>query len=158
MDGGSHNLPDCSFYFESHNHKQGWDECFLDVGDNNEIREYTSIHRSSKSSDKTVIGENNLIMGSCHIAHDCKVGNNNILANNTLLAGHVVIEVKSMRRAYQSIFMPKSTESGGIEERLSVVSEELAELDIVRSMVQSIRDSFEQNRRGICKFRHWNAS
>ncbi|KAL0925631.1 hypothetical protein M5K25_003996 [Dendrobium thyrsiflorum] len=68
------------------------DECFLIVGDNNDIREFTSIHRSSKSSDTTVIGDGNLIMGSCHIAHDCKVGNNNIFANNTLFAGHVVIE------------------------------------------------------------------
>ncbi|KAJ6698905.1 ACYL-[ACYL-CARRIER-PROTEIN]--UDP-N-ACETYLGLUCOSAMINE O-ACYLTRANSFERASE [Salix purpurea] len=68
------------------------DECFLLIGDNNEIREHTSIHRSSKSSDKTVIGDNNLIMGSCHIAHDCKIGNNNIFANSTLLAGHVVVE------------------------------------------------------------------
>ncbi|CAI9782677.1 unnamed protein product [Fraxinus pennsylvanica] len=67
-------------------------ECFLEIGDNNEIREYTSIHRSSKQSDKTVIGDNNLIMGSCHIAHDCKVGSNNIFANNTLLAGHVIVE------------------------------------------------------------------
>lgn len=40
-----------------------------------------------------VIGDNNLIMGSCHIAHDCKVGNYNIFANNTLFAGHVVVEV-----------------------------------------------------------------
>ncbi|XP_019058177.1 PREDICTED: probable acyl-[acyl-carrier-protein]--UDP-N-acetylglucosamine O-acyltransferase, mitochondrial isoform X2 [Tarenaya hassleriana] len=39
-----------------------------------------------------VIGENNLIMGSCHIAHDCKIGDNNIFANNTLLAGLVVVE------------------------------------------------------------------
>ncbi|KAH0468009.1 hypothetical protein IEQ34_003042 [Dendrobium chrysotoxum] len=68
------------------------DECFLVVGDNNDIREFTTIHRSSKSSDTTVIGDGNLIMGSCHIAHDCKVGNNNIFANNTLFAGHVVIE------------------------------------------------------------------
>ncbi|KAJ8445879.1 hypothetical protein Cgig2_000191 [Carnegiea gigantea] len=63
-------------------------ECFLDIGDNNEIREYCSIHRSSKADDRTVIGHNNLIMGSCHIAHDCKIASNNILANNTLLAGH----------------------------------------------------------------------
>nr|XP_028950186.1 probable acyl-[acyl-carrier-protein]--UDP-N-acetylglucosamine O-acyltransferase, mitochondrial isoform X4 [Malus domestica] len=69
------------------------DECFLDVGDNNDIREHTSIHRSSKSSDITAIGNNNLIMGSCHIAHDCKIGNNIIFANNTLLAGHVVVEI-----------------------------------------------------------------
>lgn len=43
-----------------------------------------------------VIGDNNLIMGSCHIAHDCNVGNYNIFANNTLLAGHVVVKVSSM--------------------------------------------------------------
>ncbi|GJU25166.1 probable acyl-[acyl-carrier-protein]--UDP-N-acetylglucosamine O-acyltransferase, mitochondrial isoform X1 [Tanacetum coccineum] len=67
-------------------------ECFLEVGDNNEIREHVSIHRSSKPCDRTVIGDNNLIIGSCHIAHDCKVGSNNIFANNTLLAGHVLVE------------------------------------------------------------------
>lgn len=67
-------------------------ECFLQIGDNNEIREHVSIHRSSKPCDETVIGNNNLIMGSCHIAHDCKVGSNNIFANNTLLAGHVLVE------------------------------------------------------------------
>lgn len=42
-----------------------------------------------------VIGDNNLVMGSCHIAHDCKIGNHNIFANNTLLAGHVVVEVSN---------------------------------------------------------------
>lgn len=68
------------------------DECFLHIGNNNEIREYCSIHRSSKSCDHTVIGHNNLIMGSCHIAHDCKIGSNNIFANNTLFGGHVVVE------------------------------------------------------------------
>ncbi|KAK4749597.1 hypothetical protein SAY87_027046 [Trapa incisa] len=68
------------------------DLCYLDIGDNNEIREHSSIHRSSTSSDRTVIGNNNLIMGSCHIAHDCKIGNSNIFANNTLIAGHVVVE------------------------------------------------------------------
>ncbi|KAJ0673457.1 putative acyl-[acyl-carrier-protein]--UDP-N-acetylglucosamine O-acyltransferase [Helianthus annuus] len=76
-------------------------ECFLQVGDNNEIREHVSIHRSSKPCDRTVIGDNNLIMGSCHIAHDCKVGSNNIFANNTLLAGHVVVErVKQQQQSY----------------------------------------------------------
>ena len=42
-----------------------------------------------------VIGDNNLVMGSSHIAHDCKIGNNNIFANNTLFAGHVVVEVSN---------------------------------------------------------------
>jgi UDP-N-acetylglucosamine acyltransferase len=73
-------------------YKEG-DECSLYIGDNNDIREHVSIHRSSKPNDDTVIGDNNLIMGSCHIAHDCKLGNHNILANATLLGGHVILKV-----------------------------------------------------------------
>ncbi|GJZ67252.1 probable acyl-[acyl-carrier-protein]--UDP-N-acetylglucosamine O-acyltransferase, mitochondrial isoform X2 [Tanacetum coccineum] len=34
-------------------------ECFLEVGDNNEIREHVSIHRSSKPYDRTVPMSNN---------------------------------------------------------------------------------------------------
>ncbi|CAF2069120.1 unnamed protein product [Brassica napus] len=77
------------------------DECFLCIGNNNEIRKFCSIHRSSTSSDKTlwvsfvfewVIGDNNLIMGFCHIADDCKIGDRNVFANITLLAGHVIVE------------------------------------------------------------------
>lgn len=52
-----------------------------------------------------VIGDNNLIMGSCHIAHDCKVGNNNIFANNTLLAGHVMVEVSPWFTSQFNIFV-----------------------------------------------------
>ncbi|KAG6552917.1 hypothetical protein Mapa_005573 [Marchantia paleacea] len=72
-------------------YKEG-DECHLYIGNNNDIREFASIHRSSKPDDNTILGNDNLIMGSCHIAHDCKVGNRNILANGTLLGGHVVLE------------------------------------------------------------------
>ncbi|XP_020099209.1 probable acyl-[acyl-carrier-protein]--UDP-N-acetylglucosamine O-acyltransferase, mitochondrial isoform X2 [Ananas comosus] len=197
------------------------DKCFLHIGHNNDIREYSSIHRSSTSSDKTVVGDNNLIMGSCHIAHDCKIGNNNIFANNTLLAGHVVVEdyahtggavvvhqfcrigsysflsggsaisqdvpkymmvsgdraelrglnlvglqrngfssveVMKMRRAYRKIFMPINTNMGQFDDRLAEVDKELAECPAVLSMLQSIRGSFEQDRRGICKFRNWCGS
>ncbi|XP_020099211.1 probable acyl-[acyl-carrier-protein]--UDP-N-acetylglucosamine O-acyltransferase, mitochondrial isoform X4 [Ananas comosus] len=199
------------------------DKCFLHIGHNNDIREYSSIHRSSTSSDKTVVGDNNLIMGSCHIAHDCKIGNNNIFANNTLLAGHVVVEdyahtggavvvhqfcrigsysflsggsaisqdvpkymmvsgdraelrglnlvglqrngfssveVMKMRRAYRKIFMPINTNMGQFDDRLAEVEQdkELAECPAVLSMLQSIRGSFEQDRRGICKFRNWCGS
>ena len=51
------------------------------------------ISYTSQYSPQQIIGANNLIMGSCHIAHDCKMGNHNIFANNTLLAGHVNVEV-----------------------------------------------------------------
>jgi len=63
------------------------------IGDNNIIREYTTIHRASVGGDGlTRIGDNNFIMAYVHIAHDCQIGNNIIMANATTLAGHVVVE------------------------------------------------------------------
>ncbi|MFN3307397.1 MAG: UDP-N-acetylglucosamine O-acyltransferase, partial [Candidatus Kapaibacteriota bacterium] len=61
------------------------------IGDNNEIREYATIHRGTQHTGATIIGNNNLIMAYTHIAHDCKVGNNNIFSNVVQLAGHVLI-------------------------------------------------------------------
>ncbi len=44
----------------------------LIIGHENKIREYVSIHRGTVSGNgKTVIGNNNLLMSYCHVAHDC---------------------------------------------------------------------------------------
>ena len=65
----------------------------LVIGNNNQIREYVSIHRGT-ITDKgiTSIGNGNLLMGYVHIAHDCVLGNSTIMANAATLAGHVQIE------------------------------------------------------------------
>lgn len=64
----------------------------LIVGNDNQIREYASIHRGTPSGhQKTVIGNNNLLMAYTHIAHDCIIGNHVILANVATLAGHVEV-------------------------------------------------------------------
>lgn len=64
----------------------------LIVGDDNQIREYASIHRGTpQGPGKTIIGNSNLLMAYTHIAHDCKLGNNIILANVATLAGHVEV-------------------------------------------------------------------
>lgn len=64
----------------------------LHVGDDNQIREYASIHRGTPHGHgKTVIGNKNLLMAYIHIAHDCHLGNNIILANVATLAGHVEV-------------------------------------------------------------------
>jgi UDP-N-acetylglucosamine acyltransferase len=65
----------------------------LFIGDNNQIREYVSIHRGTVT-DKgiTTVGSGNLLMGYVHIAHDCLIGNAAILANAATLAGHVQVE------------------------------------------------------------------
>ena len=68
----------------------------LIIGDNNTIRESTNIHRgTSGGGNKTVIGNNNLIMSLVHIGHDSIIGNNVIIASFSGIAGHVMIEDKS---------------------------------------------------------------
>jgi UDP-N-acetylglucosamine acyltransferase len=64
----------------------------LIVGDDNQIREYASIHRGTPGgAGKTVIGSNCLLMAYIHIAHDCQIGDHVIMANVATLAGHVQV-------------------------------------------------------------------
>lgn len=62
------------------------------IGDNNVFRECCTVHRGTASKGQTVIGNGNLIMAYCHVAHDCVVGNNIIMSNLTQLAGEVVVD------------------------------------------------------------------
>ena len=63
------------------------------IGDNNKLREYVNINPGTQQGGGiTKIGNNNLFMVYCHIAHDCNVSNNIVLANNVQVGGHVVIQ------------------------------------------------------------------
>jgi UDP-N-acetylglucosamine acyltransferase len=93
------------------------------------------------------------------------------------------IKVRSLRKAYRKVFMPASSCQSNFEDRLAELvgtlsvfvllvffpctninayqqgrEIELLESPSVSCMVESIRTSFEQGRRGICKFRSWNIS
>lgn len=62
----------------------------LIIGNNNKIREFTLINPGTKGGGSvTKIGNNNLLMGYVHIAHDVIIQDNCILANAATLAGHV---------------------------------------------------------------------
>lgn len=63
-----------------------------EIGDNTIIREFVTVNRGTKAYNKTIIGENCLLMAYVHVAHDCVVGNSCILANGVTLAGHIVID------------------------------------------------------------------
>ena len=66
---------------------------FLEIGDNNSIREYVTINPGTEGGGgKTKVGNNCLFMASSHIAHDCIVGDHVILANNVPLGGHAHID------------------------------------------------------------------
>ncbi len=68
------------------------EETTVEIGDNTTIREFVTINRGTKESNKTVIGNNCLLMAYVHVAHDCFIGNNCILANAANLAGHINID------------------------------------------------------------------
>ena len=68
------------------------EETWTIIGDNCVLREFVTIHRGTASKGKTVVGNNNLIMAYCHVAHDCVLGNNIIMSNVTQLAGEVEID------------------------------------------------------------------
>lgn len=65
---------------------------FLEIGENNIIREYCTFNPGTGEGGKTKIGNNNLFMAYSHIAHDCCIGNHCVIANNGTLAGHVDIQ------------------------------------------------------------------
>lgn len=65
----------------------------LIIGEYNKIREYVNISIGTETGQgSTNIGDHNLIMAFCHIAHDCNIGNQCIFANGVHLAGHVTVQ------------------------------------------------------------------
>jgi UDP-N-acetylglucosamine acyltransferase len=65
----------------------------LTIGNDNTFREGVSVHKGTEAGPReTVIGDNNLLMGYVHVAHDCRIGNHNILTNYTGLSGHVILD------------------------------------------------------------------
>lgn len=69
------------------------EECWTRIGNNNLIREFSTIHRGTVTGiGETVVGNGNLFMAYSHVAHDCVIGNNVVMANSATLAGHVTIE------------------------------------------------------------------
>ncbi|RLE18402.1 MAG: acyl-[acyl-carrier-protein]--UDP-N-acetylglucosamine O-acyltransferase [Acidobacteria bacterium] len=62
------------------------------IGDENIIRENSTIHRGTKTGRaKTLLGSGNFLMAYSHIAHDCQVGDHNIFVNAATLGGHVTV-------------------------------------------------------------------
>jgi len=72
--------------------KYNGEETWTIIGDNCVLREFVTVHRGTASKGKTVVGNNNLIMAYCHIAHDCILHDNIIMSNVTQLAGEVEID------------------------------------------------------------------
>jgi UDP-N-acetylglucosamine acyltransferase len=63
------------------------------IGDDNLIREFTTINRATTKQDgQTVVGSGNYLMAYSHVAHDCVLGNRIIMGNAATLGGHVQVD------------------------------------------------------------------
>ncbi len=65
---------------------------YLRIGNGNQIREHYTISRGTAPESETVIGDENYIMTSGHIAHNCRIGNRTVIASCSLVAGYVEVE------------------------------------------------------------------
>jgi len=65
---------------------------YLDIGDENIIREYCTLHRAGGEDQITRVGSRNFLMVGVHIAHNCQIGDDNIFANEVALAGYITVE------------------------------------------------------------------
>ena len=67
------------------------EETWLEIGDETEIRDYSTIHRGTAARGMTSIGNSCFLMTYVHVAHDCVLEDGVVLANAVQLAGHVQI-------------------------------------------------------------------
>jgi UDP-N-acetylglucosamine acyltransferase len=66
-------------------------ESFLSIGDRNIFREHVQVHRGTAAGSTTVIGNDNFLMATSHVGHNCRLGDNVVLANGALLGGYVEV-------------------------------------------------------------------
>ena len=82
----------CSIGEDCQDKKYKGERTFLEVGDDNVIREHCTFHRGTVQDQAlTKVGSRNLFMVNVHVAHDCVIGDDCIFANNATLAGHVTV-------------------------------------------------------------------
>ncbi len=66
------------------------------IGDNNTFRECVTINKATNEGEKTIIGNNNLLMAYSHLGHNCELGDGIVMSNSVQVAGHVKVEDKAI--------------------------------------------------------------
>ena len=66
------------------------------IGNNNTFRECVTINRATFEGEKTIVGNQNLLMAYTHLGHNCEIGNNVVISNSVQVAGHVVVEDRAV--------------------------------------------------------------
>ena len=95
---GSNNkiFPGACIGLEPQDLKYRGDSTDVLIGDNNTIRECVTINRATFEGERTIIGNQNLLMAYSHLGHNCEIGNRVVIANSVQIAGHVIVEDRAV--------------------------------------------------------------
>ncbi len=90
--------------FEPQDLKYRGEETRLEIGDRNQIREFSTIHRGTAfGGGVTSIGSDNLLMAYSHVAHDCHVGDRCVFTNCATLGGHATVHDDATIGAFSAV-------------------------------------------------------
>ena len=85
---GNRVFPHACVGFEPQDLKYRGEEVFLEVGDGNHFREFSTVHRGTGGGGGvTRIGDGNLFMAYSHVGHDARIGSRTVFVNGATLAG-----------------------------------------------------------------------
>ncbi|HEX9879038.1 MAG TPA: acyl-ACP--UDP-N-acetylglucosamine O-acyltransferase [Candidatus Binatia bacterium] len=76
------------------------EESYLKIGHRNIFRECVQVHLGTKPGSATVIGDNNFLMATSHVAHNCRLGSHIVMANGALLGGYVEVADRAFISAH----------------------------------------------------------
>ncbi len=97
-------FPQACVGFEPQDLKFDGEASVLEVGDDNRIREFATLHRGTElGGGVTRVGDGNLFMAYTHVAHDCLVGSRTIFGNASTLAGHVEVDDDAILSAFCAV-------------------------------------------------------
>jgi UDP-N-acetylglucosamine acyltransferase len=82
----------CSIGQQTQDLKYAGEPTYLQIGDDNCFREFSTVNRGTAVGAVTRVGNNGNFLAYSHIAHDCDVRDHVIFSNNGTLAGHVRVE------------------------------------------------------------------
>lgn len=82
--------PNCVIGAEPQDYSYSGTTTRVEIGDANIFREGVTVHRAAEKEDGvTRIGNRNMLMANCHVAHNCQIRDGVVLVNGVLLGGHV---------------------------------------------------------------------
>ena len=73
------------------------------IGDDNNFREFCSIHCGTTEEIATRIGDHNLFLTYSHVAHDCQLGNDIILSGGATLARHIIVDDHAIISGFSAV-------------------------------------------------------